>query len=169
MTFNDFVSSNVAFLSLTFFFAVFTTMAIWKVITHILSCGLLCYYKLPPAFAVITSIIFLDSINHLQHLKVHAAPLSWRLRRVHYSVKYEQTNSSYVFYLSYWERLFAICHKLMRIPALDSDCHQCSKTRYQYMRTYINNTLQASILYHQVPYTTMKNLTQQTPYQQEML
>ncbi len=40
---------------------------------------------LPPAVAVIASVVLLDLFIYLQHVMVHAVPLLWRLHRVHHA------------------------------------------------------------------------------------
>jgi sterol desaturase/sphingolipid hydroxylase (fatty acid hydroxylase superfamily) len=47
--------------------------------------GLLNYYPLPFALAVVVSVIALDFVIWLQHVMVHAIPLLWRLHRVHHA------------------------------------------------------------------------------------
>lgn len=47
--------------------------------------GLLNYYSLPLAIAIILSIIAMDFIIYLQHVLVHAVPALWRLHRVHHA------------------------------------------------------------------------------------
>ncbi len=56
--------------------AVFTTDNGW---------GLLNYFDVPFALAVIISIVFMDFVIYLQHVLVHAAPTLWRLHRVHHA------------------------------------------------------------------------------------
>ena len=47
--------------------------------------GLMNYYQLAPAYAVLLSIVLLDMIIYLQHVMVHAVPALWRLHRVHHA------------------------------------------------------------------------------------
>lgn len=47
--------------------------------------GLLNYFELPFALAVLLSVIALDFIIYLQHVLVHAVPALWRLHRVHHA------------------------------------------------------------------------------------
>jgi len=47
--------------------------------------GLLNYYSLPPAIAVLLSVVAMDFVIYLQHVMVHAIPLLWRLHRVHHT------------------------------------------------------------------------------------
>ncbi|MFV2031279.1 MAG: sterol desaturase family protein [Gammaproteobacteria bacterium] len=47
--------------------------------------GLLNYYQVPFALAVVLSIVALDFIIYLQHVLVHAVPVLWRLHRVHHA------------------------------------------------------------------------------------
>lgn len=47
--------------------------------------GLLHLFPLPDALAVVLSILVLDLAIYLQHLMFHAAPLLWRLHRVHHA------------------------------------------------------------------------------------
>jgi sterol desaturase/sphingolipid hydroxylase (fatty acid hydroxylase superfamily) len=47
--------------------------------------GLFNYLDVPPALAVIVSVIALDFIIYLQHVLVHAIPVLWRLHRVHHA------------------------------------------------------------------------------------
>ncbi|GMR08627.1 MAG: sterol desaturase family protein [Gammaproteobacteria bacterium] len=47
--------------------------------------GLLNYYEVPFAIAVVTSVIAMDFIIYLQHVMVHAVPVLWRLHRVHHA------------------------------------------------------------------------------------
>ena len=47
--------------------------------------GLLNYYDVPPAVAVIASVVVMDFIIYLQHVMVHAIPVLWRLHRVHHA------------------------------------------------------------------------------------
>jgi len=47
--------------------------------------GLLNYYVLPPALAVLLSVVAMDFIIYLQHVLVHAIPVLWRLHRVHHA------------------------------------------------------------------------------------
>ena len=47
--------------------------------------GLLNYYEIPFAVAVIVSVIAMDFIVYLQHVLVHAVPALWRLHRVHHA------------------------------------------------------------------------------------
>ena len=47
--------------------------------------GLLNYYSLPPAIAVLLSVVAMDFVIYLQHVMVHAIPLLWRLHRVHHA------------------------------------------------------------------------------------
>lgn len=47
--------------------------------------GLLNYYQIPYALAVMVSVIALDLIIYLQHVMVHAVPALWCLHRVHHA------------------------------------------------------------------------------------
>jgi sterol desaturase/sphingolipid hydroxylase (fatty acid hydroxylase superfamily) len=47
--------------------------------------GLLHYYPVPLAVAVVVSVLVLDFIIYLQHVLVHAVPALWRLHRVHHA------------------------------------------------------------------------------------
>lgn len=47
--------------------------------------GLLNYYDVPFAVAVVVSVIAMDFIIYLQHVMVHAVPVLWRLHRVHHA------------------------------------------------------------------------------------
>ena len=47
--------------------------------------GLLNYYALPYALAVLVSVLALDFFIYLQHVMVHAVPALWRLHRVHHA------------------------------------------------------------------------------------
>jgi len=47
--------------------------------------GLLNYYSLSPAIAVLLSVVAMDFVIYLQHVMVHAIPLLWRLHRVHHA------------------------------------------------------------------------------------
>jgi sterol desaturase/sphingolipid hydroxylase (fatty acid hydroxylase superfamily) len=47
--------------------------------------GLLNYYHLPFALAVLLSVVALDFVIYLQHVMVHAIPALWRLHRVHHA------------------------------------------------------------------------------------
>jgi len=47
--------------------------------------GLLNYFELPPALAVVLAVILLDLVIYLQHVLVHALPMLWRLHRVHHA------------------------------------------------------------------------------------
>ena len=47
--------------------------------------GILNYYDLPPAMAIIITLIAMDFIIYLQHVMAHAIPLFWRLHRVHHA------------------------------------------------------------------------------------
>ena len=47
--------------------------------------GLLRILEIPEAIAVVASIVVLDLAIYLQHLLFHAAPLLWRLHRVHHA------------------------------------------------------------------------------------
>lgn len=47
--------------------------------------GLLNYYSLPAAVAIVVSIIAMDFVIYLQHVMVHAVPALWRLHRVHHA------------------------------------------------------------------------------------
>lgn len=47
--------------------------------------GLLNYYEVPFAVAVVVSVIAMDFIIYLQHVMVHAVPALWRLHRVHHA------------------------------------------------------------------------------------
>jgi sterol desaturase/sphingolipid hydroxylase (fatty acid hydroxylase superfamily) len=47
--------------------------------------GLLNYYEVPYAVAVVVSVIAMDFIIYLQHVMVHAVPALWRLHRVHHA------------------------------------------------------------------------------------
>lgn len=47
--------------------------------------GLLNYYELNPALAIILSVIAMDLVIYLQHVMVHAVPVLWRLHRVHHA------------------------------------------------------------------------------------
>lgn len=47
--------------------------------------GLLNYYPVPPALAVLVSVVALDLVIYLQHVMVHAVPTLWRLHRVHHA------------------------------------------------------------------------------------
>lgn len=57
--------------------------------------GLLNYYDVPFAVAVIISVVALDFIIYLQHVLVHAVPALWRLHRVHHAdLDYDVTTGS---------------------------------------------------------------------------
>jgi sterol desaturase/sphingolipid hydroxylase (fatty acid hydroxylase superfamily) len=47
--------------------------------------GLLNYYDVSFAVAVVVSVIAMDFIIYLQHVLVHAVPILWRLHRVHHA------------------------------------------------------------------------------------
>ena len=47
--------------------------------------GLLNYFNLPYALAVVISVMAMDFIIYLQHVMVHAVPALWRLHRVHHA------------------------------------------------------------------------------------
>ncbi len=47
--------------------------------------GILNYFSVPFALAVLFSVIALDFIIYLQHVLVHAVPALWRLHRVHHA------------------------------------------------------------------------------------
>ena len=47
--------------------------------------GLLHQVALPPAFAIVVAIVFLDLVVYLQHVMFHALPALWRLHAVHHS------------------------------------------------------------------------------------
>lgn len=47
--------------------------------------GLLNYYELPFALAVVLAVVAMDFIIYLQHVMVHAVPTLWRLHRVHHA------------------------------------------------------------------------------------
>jgi len=47
--------------------------------------GLLNYYQIPFALAVVLSVVAMDFIIYLQHVLVHAVPMLWRLHRVHHA------------------------------------------------------------------------------------
>jgi sterol desaturase/sphingolipid hydroxylase (fatty acid hydroxylase superfamily) len=47
--------------------------------------GLLNYFTVPFALAVLISVVALDFIIYLQHVLVHAVPALWRLHRVHHA------------------------------------------------------------------------------------
>jgi sterol desaturase/sphingolipid hydroxylase (fatty acid hydroxylase superfamily) len=47
--------------------------------------GLLNYYDVSFAVAVVVSVIAMDFIIYLQHVMVHAVPVLWRLHRVHHA------------------------------------------------------------------------------------
>lgn len=47
--------------------------------------GLLNYYDVSLALAVLISVVVMDFIIYLQHVMVHAVPLLWRLHRVHHA------------------------------------------------------------------------------------
>lgn len=47
--------------------------------------GLLNFYSLPSALAVILAVVAMDFIIYLQHVMVHAVPVLWRLHRVHHA------------------------------------------------------------------------------------
>ena len=57
--------------------------------------GLLNYYDVPFAIAVIIAVIALDFVIYLQHVLVHAVPALWRLHRVHHAdLDYDVTTGS---------------------------------------------------------------------------
>ena len=47
--------------------------------------GLLNYFQVPYALAVVAAVITLDFFIYLQHVMVHAVPVLWRLHRVHHA------------------------------------------------------------------------------------
>jgi sterol desaturase/sphingolipid hydroxylase (fatty acid hydroxylase superfamily) len=47
--------------------------------------GLLNYYNLPVALAVLLSVVAMDFVIYFQHVLVHAVPALWRLHRVHHA------------------------------------------------------------------------------------
>jgi sterol desaturase/sphingolipid hydroxylase (fatty acid hydroxylase superfamily) len=47
--------------------------------------GLLNYFEVPFALAVVLSVVALDFVIYLQHVLVHAVPVLWRLHRVHHA------------------------------------------------------------------------------------
>lgn len=47
--------------------------------------GLLNYFQVPYALAVVGAVITLDFFIYLQHVMVHAVPVLWRLHRVHHA------------------------------------------------------------------------------------
>ena len=47
--------------------------------------GIFNFYAVPPAIAIIATIILMDFIIWLQHVMVHAVPLFWRLHRLHHA------------------------------------------------------------------------------------
>lgn len=47
--------------------------------------GLLGYYQVPLAVAIVVSVVAMDFIIYLQHVLVHAVPALWRLHRVHHA------------------------------------------------------------------------------------
>jgi sterol desaturase/sphingolipid hydroxylase (fatty acid hydroxylase superfamily) len=47
--------------------------------------GLLNYFQVPYALAVVAAVIALDFFIYLQHVMVHAVPVLWRLHRVHHA------------------------------------------------------------------------------------
>jgi sterol desaturase/sphingolipid hydroxylase (fatty acid hydroxylase superfamily) len=47
--------------------------------------GLLNYFQMPYALAVVAAVIALDFFIYLQHVMVHAVPVLWRLHRVHHA------------------------------------------------------------------------------------
>jgi len=47
--------------------------------------GLLNYYPVPFAWAVVISVVAMDLVIYLQHVLVHAVPALWRLHRVHHA------------------------------------------------------------------------------------
>jgi sterol desaturase/sphingolipid hydroxylase (fatty acid hydroxylase superfamily) len=47
--------------------------------------GLLNYFELPLALAVVLSVVALDLVIYLQHVLIHAVPTLWRLHRVHHA------------------------------------------------------------------------------------
>jgi len=47
--------------------------------------GLLSYYPVPVAVAIVVSVIAMDFTIYLQHVMVHAVPALWRLHRVHHA------------------------------------------------------------------------------------
>ena len=57
--------------------------------------GLLNYYMLPPALAILLSVVAMDFVIYLQHVLVHAIPVLWRLHRVHHAdLDYDLTTGS---------------------------------------------------------------------------
>lgn len=57
--------------------------------------GILNYYSLPSALAILLSVIALDLIIYLQHVMVHAIPVLWRIHRVHHAdLDYDVTTGS---------------------------------------------------------------------------
>ena len=127
MDFKNFVLNNEITIRLSFFFGIFTIMAIWELIaprraltvsktvrwlnnlglvffnSFILRIlfptaavgvaifaqtngwGLLNYYPLPSAVAIVLAIVVMDFIIYLQHIMVHSVPLLWRIHRVHHA------------------------------------------------------------------------------------
>ncbi len=47
--------------------------------------GLLHYYEVTPAAAIIIAVVAMDFVIYLQHVLVHAVPTLWRLHRVHHA------------------------------------------------------------------------------------
>ncbi|WP_456377456.1 sterol desaturase family protein [Thiolapillus sp.] len=47
--------------------------------------GLFNYYQIAFPLAVVLSVVIMDAVIYLQHVMVHAAPLLWRLHRVHHA------------------------------------------------------------------------------------
>jgi sterol desaturase/sphingolipid hydroxylase (fatty acid hydroxylase superfamily) len=47
--------------------------------------GLLNYFAVPEAVALMATVIAMDLVIYLQHVMVHAVPLLWRLHRVHHA------------------------------------------------------------------------------------
>jgi sterol desaturase/sphingolipid hydroxylase (fatty acid hydroxylase superfamily) len=47
--------------------------------------GLLNYYQVPFAVAVVIAVVAMDFVIYLQHVMVHAVPALWRLHRVHHA------------------------------------------------------------------------------------
>ncbi|MGD8642630.1 MAG: sterol desaturase family protein [Gammaproteobacteria bacterium] len=47
--------------------------------------GILNYYQIPLALAIVLSVVAMDFVIYLQHVLVHAVPALWRLHRVHHA------------------------------------------------------------------------------------
>lgn len=127
MSWSDWVIGNELPVRLSFFFGIFSVMALWEiyaprrklsvsrglrwannlgliflnsVVVRILfptaaigvaifaqeqGWGLLNYYQLPFALAVVIATITMDFVLYLQHVLFHAIPVLWRLHRVHHA------------------------------------------------------------------------------------